>query len=98
MSEPEQKQSNLFKYMQNPQSFTLRKWLYELLKEKYDKRHEKVAERISTSLRTEEDTKEFGYMLTSIYQRGYEKAIEEFRGQAEQLGLKIKMDVKRNLD
>lgn len=82
------KQSNFIRYMSNPRSFTLKKWFAELLKEDYIQ-HDTVIERVAMSLTTEQDLKEFGKLITQIYEKGYRKAVEDYRQQAEQLGIKI---------
>lgn len=82
------KQSNFAKYLTNPRSFTLKRWFVELLKENYTP-HNDVIERIASGLTTEQDVKDFGKLITQIYETGYRKAIEDYKSQAEQLGLRI---------
>lgn len=82
------KKSSLVNYMSNPKSFTLKKWFIEILKEDYIK-HDNIIERVSTSLTTENDLKEFGDLITGVYEKAYRKAVEDYKVQAEQLGLKV---------
>ena len=84
----ERKRSNFVNYMSNPRSFTLKKWFVEILKEDYMK-HDTIIERVATSLTTEHDLKEFGELITGIYERAYKKAVDDYKGQAEQLGIKV---------
>lgn len=84
----ENKQSNFVKYMSNPRSFTVKRWFVELLKEDYSP-HDMIIERVAASLTTERDMQDFGKLVTAIYEKAYRKAVEDYRSQAEQLGLKI---------
>ena len=87
------KQSNLIKYMSNPRSFTLKRWFVELLKEDYLP-HDVIVERVASSLITERDVQDFGKLITAIYEKAYRKAVEDYRSQAEQIGLKISVGQK----
>ena len=86
--EEKTKQSNFIKYMSNPRSFTLKRWFVELLKEDYLS-HDTIVERVASALTTEQDVKDFGNLVTAIYDKAYRKAVEDYRSQAEQMGLKI---------
>ena len=84
----EGKRSNFVNYMSNPRSFTLKKWFVEILQEDYMK-HDTIIERVSTSLTTQRDLVEFGELITGVYERAYKKAVDDYREQAEQAGIKI---------
>lgn len=84
----EEKKSNLANYMANPRTFTIRKWMSELLKEKYAP-HDPIVERIAASLVTDRDLKDFGSLITQVYEQAYRKAVSDYQTQVEQLGLKI---------
>lgn len=88
MAEGAKKESSMVRYMSNPKSFTLKKWFIELLDKDYVP-HDDVIERIASSLATEQDMKEFGNLITAVFEKGYRKAIEDYRGQIEKLGIKI---------
>ena len=88
MEENPKKDSGLLKYMSNPRSFTLKKWLYELLKEKYPP-HDTIVERISTSLATDQDVTDIGSLITQIYESGYLKAVADYQSQMEELGVRV---------
>ena len=76
-------------YMTNPRAFTLKRWLYELLKEKYSEQHDKTAERIAASVHTNQDMEDFGKLLTEVFEVGYRKAVDDYKVQAEKHGLKV---------
>jgi len=80
--------NSIFRYMSNPKAFTLRKWFYELLKINYAS-HDSIIERISSSLVTEKDLDDFGKLIGQVYETGYKKAVEDYRKQVEQMGLKV---------
>ena len=75
-------------YMTNPRAFTLKRWLFELLKDKYPP-HDKTAERIATSLQTDSDIEDFGKMAAEIFECGYRKAVTDYKVEAEKLGIKV---------
>jgi len=87
-SEPKEKKSNFVSYMSNPRAFTLKKWFIELLQEDYPP-FDTIVERISTSLTTDKDLKDFGKLITQIYEKAYRKAVEDYRSEVERLGVKI---------
>lgn len=74
--------------MSNPRVYTLKKWFIELLGNDYVP-HDDAIERMASSLATDKDMKEFGRLITSVYEKGYRKAVEDYRGQIEKLGIKI---------
>lgn len=87
-TEKENGQNNLIRYMSNPRAFTLRKWFYDLLKVNYVA-YDNIIERVSTSLITERDLEEFGKLVGQVYETGYKKAVEDYRKQMEDMGLKV---------
>lgn len=80
--------SNFVSYMSNPKAFTLKKWFIELLQENYHP-FDTIIERIATSLTTDQDLKEFGELITQIYEKAYRKAVDDYRSEIEKLGIKI---------
>lgn len=87
-------ESKMLNYMANPRSFTLKKWLAELLKEKYVP-HDQIADRVATALVTEKDMESFGKLMVDVYEKGYLKAVEDYRAQFEKLGVKINVVAER---
>jgi hypothetical protein len=85
-------QNNMMKYMANPKAFTLKKWFYDLLKLNYSN-HDQIIERVSTSLVTEKDVEDFGKLIGQVYEIGYRKAVDDYRKQLEDMGLKIQIVV-----
>lgn len=75
-------------FMQNTQASLIKKYLFEMLKEKYSK-NEKIIERLSFSVVTKEDFESFGALITDIYESGFMKAFEEYKKNFEKLGMKV---------
>lgn len=92
----EVRKSSFVQYMANPRAFTLKKWFYELLKEKYPQ-YEVIIERVGISMVTDHDLEEFGKLVMDVFTTGYLKAVNDYKDQAEKLGFKIKVsDPKTN--
>lgn len=87
-------ESKMLNYMANPRSFTLKKWLAELLKEKYPP-HDQTADRVATALVTEKDLEAFGKLIIEVYEKGYFKAVSDYKEQFEKLGVKINVVAER---
>lgn len=96
--EENKKRENFIKYMANPRAFTLKKWMADILKEDYGK-YDTIIERIAMSLQTNTDLEELGAMISQIYDKAYRKAIDDYREQAEKLGIRVTVShSKKSLD
>jgi hypothetical protein len=82
-------------FMSNPQAHFIKKTMFELLRDRYTK-HEQIVERVSHSLVTEKDTREFMQMMVDIYEIGFMKAVEEQREKLAQLGYGVKITGRTN--
>jgi len=82
--------SNFAKYASNPKAFTIRKWLLELMESRYTP-FENLVERVGASLVTDQDLKEFGQLVASIYECGYLRAMNQCKNQLDELGIKVKV-------
>lgn len=74
--------------MANPRSYTAKRWVSDLLQERYAE-HDQIVERIATSLVTTKDLQDFGNLLSQIYEVGYRKAIDDNKKQLEKLGYNV---------
>ena len=74
--------------MSNPRSFTLKKWVSEIIKKDFQQ-HETIIERISTSLSTEKDLEDLGKLIMGVYESAYKKAVDDYKKEFEKLGVKI---------
>ena len=79
----------------NPVGHIVKKYLYDLLQERYHK-HEDVVERISRSLVTRSDMENFGALVLEIYEAGFMKAVSDNKEAWEKLGYKPVIKPSRN--
>ena len=75
--------------MSNPQGFVIKKYMAEILKDKFPI-HQEILERLSINLVTANDLQAFGKLISDIYQTGYLKAINEHQELLNKLGYKVK--------
>lgn len=77
--------------MANPRAFTLKKWMADILKEDYMK-YDGIIERMAMSLQTNSDLEEIGALISQIYDKAYRKAIDDYKEQAEKLGIRVSIN------
>lgn len=75
-------------YFSNPFSITIKKFLYEILKERYIQ-NEKYIERICNELRLKEDMESFVKLISDAHQMGFLLAVEQHKEALEKVGLKV---------
>lgn len=75
---------------QNPHSSAIKKYLFELLKEKYSK-NEKFIERLTSYVVTKEDYEALGILIVDIFETGFLKAVDEYKDQLLKMGLKVEV-------
>lgn len=90
-------QTQMASYMANPRSFTIKKWLMDLLKERYVE-NDLIIERLSTAIVTSKDLEDFGKLVGHIYEVGYKKAVIEHQQQLENLGYNVSIVSKSQTD
>lgn len=90
------KKNNYVRYMSNPRCYTIKRWLMEILKEEYTP-HDMIVERVATSLTTDKDVEEFGKLIMQVYHKAYNRAVSDYREQAEKMGLKIVVSTKEDV-
>lgn len=73
---------------QNPQSIAIKRYLFELLKERYS-RNEKFIDRIASQIVTKEDYENLGVFMTDVFETGFLKAVNEYKNQFEKMGMKV---------
>lgn len=79
---------NNWKQLTNPRLFVIRKWIFELVKDKFPN-HEEVIERISNSVATDRDLQALGKLLGDVYEAGFMKAISDYQGEFKRLGIQV---------
>lgn len=79
----------MFPFMfQNPQSIAIKKYLFEVLKERYGK-NEKFIERMAATITTKDDYEDLGRLITDIYETGFLKAVNEYKDQFAKIGMRV---------
>jgi len=75
-------------FLQNPQSIAIKKYLFDILKERYNK-NEKFIERLSSQTLTKEDYENLGILIADIFELGFLRAVDQYREQLLKMGVKI---------
>lgn len=86
--------NQMMQYMSNPKAYTLKRWLSQILQQRMAE-HENTIERVSISLVTQDDLLAFGKLATALFEVGYLKAVTDYRGQLEKLGVKISIHAEK---
>jgi hypothetical protein len=73
---------------QNPQSMAIRKYLFEMLKERYAG-NEKFIERLAGYVNTKEDYESLGRFITDVYETGFMRAVDQYKEQFVRMGIKV---------
>lgn len=78
----------MFPFFQNPQSTTIKRYLFEILQERYSK-NEKFIDRIAATVVTKEDFDGLGSFVTDIFEAGFLRAIDQYKDQLHKMGVKV---------
>jgi hypothetical protein len=82
---------NLLGIFQNQKSVAIRKFVQDLLGDKYNP-YDDFLDRIAYHLVTENDITTFGKMISDIYRQGYMKAVGDYKDQLDKYGIEVKVD------
>lgn len=74
--------------LNNPQSIAIKRYLFELLKERYSK-NEKFIDRFSSTITSQQDYEDFGKLIVDIFEVGFLRAVNQYKEQFEKMGMKI---------
>lgn len=88
--------ANWLEYINNPRGHTLKKTMFEVLKERYSK-NEQIIERIGVSLIIEKDINDFMKLVSDIYETAYLKAVEDHKEELKKVGLIARVASPKNL-
>lgn len=67
---------------------TAKKYVFDILQEKYEK-NESIIERLSHYLATEKDVREFINLFVDSYEKGYLKAVDDYRDKLREMGYDV---------
>lgn len=73
---------------QNPQSITIKRYLFEILKEKYTK-NEKFIDRLASNISTKEDYEGLSMLIADIFETGFLRAVDQYKEQLTKLGVRV---------
>lgn len=76
--------------------YVTKKYVYELLQEKYGD-NENILERVSHYLATEQDVRDFVKMLVDCYDKGYTKAINDYKEKLKELGYAVQIVAEKSV-
>lgn len=70
------------------QSLAIRKYMFEMLKERYSK-NERFIERLASNVATKEDYDSLGALMADVYEAGFVRAVDQYREQLAKVGMKV---------
>jgi hypothetical protein len=73
---------------QNPQSIAIKRYIFEVLKERYSK-NEKFVDRLASLITTKEDYESLGIFITDLYETGFLRAVDQYKDQFNKMGMKV---------
>lgn len=74
----------------NPYVPVARKFLYDLVPQKF-KQHEEILERIILTLNHKKDIEGFLKLLADVYETGFNTSVEQHKSELTRLGLKVQI-------
>lgn len=74
--------------MQNPQAFAVRKYLFEMLQERYSRNADYI-ERLSAGVTTKGDYEALGSLMADVYEAGFVRAVDQYKEQLAKMGMKV---------
>lgn len=77
-------------YFSNPFSITIKKFLYEILKDRYME-NEKFIDRMCNDLRLKEDMESFVKLVNDSYQMGFLLSVTQHKEALNKVGLKVNL-------
>jgi len=80
---------DFFNALSNPYKLALKKNVYEIIKDRYDKDIDEVIDRITFTISTEADYKKLGKLIAAIFESGYFRSLDQYQEQLRKLGVNI---------
>lgn len=77
-------------YFSNPNSIHIKKYLYEILKDKYVE-NEKFIDRMTNHLILQEDAQDFVKLAQNIFEKGYIMAVEQHKEALAKVGMNVRV-------
>jgi hypothetical protein len=83
--------------LQNQKTITIKKFIMQILAEKY-LHYDDLLDRMAFFLITDKDLHLFGQMIGDVYEKGYMKAVADYKEQIDKMGLNVKITQKNQAD
>lgn len=77
-------------FMGNPHSAALKKYLFEILKDRYWK-NEKYIERLAASTMVQDDYDGLGSLIVDVFELGFLRAVDQYKDQMAKMGLRVQI-------
>lgn len=77
-------------FAQNPQAIAIKKYLFEILKERYG-RSSGYIDRLAVGTMTRDDYESLGALVADIYEAGFMRAVDQYKEQMSKLGMKVEV-------
>jgi len=74
--------------MQNPQAAAVKKYMFDILQERY-RRNERYIERMAAAALTKEDYDGIGSLAADLYEAGFMRAVDQYKDQLAKIGMKV---------
>ena len=74
--------------MQNPQAFAIKKYLFDMLKERYSRSADYI-ERLASGVTTKGDYEALGSLMADVYEAGFLRAVDQYKEQLAKMGMKV---------
>ncbi len=75
-------------FLQDQKMYAIKKYMFDILQHKFPE-HEHFIERMVGGLVTEKDYESFSKFVAIIYETGYLKAVNDYKGELAKIGLKV---------
>lgn len=75
-------------FAQNAQSVAIKKYMFEMLKERYS-RNERFVDRLASTVVTKDDYESLGGLMADVYEAGFVRAVDQYKEQLAKVGMKV---------
>lgn len=75
-------------FAHNAQAVAIKKYMFEMLKERYSK-NERFIDRLASTVATKEDYESLGSLVADIYEAGFVRAVDQYKEQLAKVGMKV---------
>lgn len=93
--EAEGQVNSAYDRLTNPRGQALRKWMSDLLKDRFPA-HETLVERLGNQTLTNQDLQDLGKLAVDLFEVGYLKCMNDYKAKLDELGIKVTIVADRN--